>query len=355
MATVTDHERWMSHAITLAKRGTGFVSPNPRVGCVIVHNNKILSEGWHKAYGELHAEADAIQQLESPLPADAILYVNLEPCAHFGKRPPCADAIIAAGLNAVVIGCGDPYQEVAGRGIARLKDAGINVIVGVCEQESLDVNKWFIHNVTTGLPYVILKLAQSIDGGIAPIPKRRLQLSGDESNEVVHQLRSRVDAVMVGSKTVGIDNPKLTSRVDKGRDPKRIVVDPDDEVALDSFFAVNATPENSFVLTNDTYGAAPMSTNATVISATTTTGLDLEACLRQLYEHNIGSILCEGGAGLASSLIELNLVDELRIIVAPTILGSALRLQTPLNTSFSLVSAVTVGPDVHLTYHRKKP
>ena len=357
MASKIDHDQWMQRALDLAELGSGHVSPNPRVGCVITDGESILAEGWHERYGGPHAEVNALNELRST-PTDATtLYVTLEPCAHHGKTPPCTDAIIASGIKRVVIATLDVNPEVSGKGVAALRAAGIEVEIGVLEDKAVTMNRWFFKHITTGAPYVILKMAQSIDGVIAPIPLREKPLTGNATKLLVHTLRSEVDAVMVGVNTVVVDDPRLTVRDIEGRDPIRIVVDPEAELPADSWFVKNAGIVRSIAIVseqclNDDALSKMRELGVEIITTTEADGrLDLNDALSQLGGSGVASILCEGGSFLASSLIEDDLVDELRIHIAPVIIGQGLRFEVDLETSFELSATHRSDDDVLLSYH----
>ncbi len=316
----------MRHALALAQRGTGRVSPNPRVGCVIVDQDRILAEGWHNVYGGPHAERDALSKLNEPPTPSTTMYVTLEPCDHHGKRPPCSDAILQSGIRNVVVGMQDPYPQVNGKGLARLREHGINVTVGVLEDECRWMNRWFVKHGTTGLPYVILKLAQTVDGAIAPVPSRRLHLTGPQTQRIVHALRAEVDAVMVGLRTVQIDDPMLNVRDVDGRDPIRIVLDPDAQIPPASGLVQSARQIRTIIVCSTS--ADPqrlqhlLDLDVEIVPVQgTTEQVELAAALHSLGALGIASILCEGGAMVATRLITDRLVDELRLHTAPMLLG----------------------------------
>ena len=356
MAAEVNHERWMQRALDLAQRGTGRVSPNPRVGCVIVDGSRVLAEGWHDAYGGPHAERDALSKLVAPVSPSATMYVTLEPCNHHGKRPPCTDAILDSGIKQVVVGMQDPYPAVDGRGLARLRDHGIQVTVGVLEDECRWLNRWFIKHGTTGVPYVLLKLAMSADGMVAPEPRSRRQLTGADTLRTVHRLRAELDAVMVGLRTVQIDDPSLTVREVEGRDPIRIVVDPDAEVSLESVLVRTATDTRTFVVCSDQADMARRSAleelGVELLAVPgTSERIDLDAALTALGDLGIASILCEGGAHLATRLLETNNVDELRVHTAPVTIGPGHRVgPLPTPASWTLHALERSGDDTIAVY-----
>ena len=229
--------RHMKRAITLARRGEGKVEPNPMVGCVLVRDGKVLGEGWHRVFGGPHAEIEALRAAAKAGPdvrgCDA--YVSLEPCCHHGKTPPCTEALIDAGVARVLVGVADPFAQVAGRGIAALRDAGVQVEVGIEHEAASDLIAPFARRVTAGRPWVIAKWAQPLDGRIATATGQSRWISNDASRRQVHQLRARVDAVMVGVGTVIADDPQLTARdVRRLRVARRVVVDPSLRIPLDA-------------------------------------------------------------------------------------------------------------------------
>ena len=217
-------ESYIQLAIEIAKKGTGSVSPNPLVGCVIIKDNKIIGAGYHQKFGEEHAEINAINSSAESVEGST-LYVNLEPCRHHGKTPPCVDRIIKEKIKRVVIGTLDVNPLVSGNGVKALKKAGVDVKVGVLENECIELNKFFFKYITSKLPYVTLKAAQTLDGMIADKNKNSEWISSKESIKYVHWLRASYDAVLFGSDTAKIDNPKLTVRMVEGRNPYRVVLD----------------------------------------------------------------------------------------------------------------------------------
>lgn len=361
-ADEVNHDRWMRHALALAERGTGHVSPNPRVGCVIVHHDRILAEGWHARYGGPHAEAAALAAL-THVPSDATLYVNLEPCSHHGKTPPCADAIIASGIKQVVVGMTDPYHEVAGRGINRLRDAGIDVVVDVCHDEALWLNRYFTHHVTTGRPWIIVKVAQSLDGYIARTPDAQTPLTSAASRAKVHALRAEVDAVLTGIGTVRADDPLLTVRDVDGRDPHRIILDTSLQIPVTARVVTTAASTPCTVLCSL---EASRSEPADVLRArqvnvvglpTVQDRLDLARVFSYLgTEMRIASVMVEAGPGLVSSLLANGHVDELRVHTAPLLLGDGVRWNASPASSGSeparylLHELDLVDGDLHSTY-----
>jgi len=323
-------EQYIDRCFELALKGVGNVSPNPMVGCVIVKYGKVVAEGYHKKYGEYHAERNAINSaLRKGISLKGTeLYVNLEPCAHFGKTPPCCDLIIEHKFSKVVIGMKDPYLKVAGKGIARMKRAGIKVITGVLQKESKELNRFFVKYVTAGLPYITIKAAQTIDGKIADDKYRSKWISSTESRRTVHKLRAVYDAVLVGANTVKYDNPKLNVRDVKGRDPYRIILDKD--LSLKPTYNVFKYKDGkSIVITSFNTDIkkviALQKKNVIVLPSKIKNGkFDLKDVLKQLASHNIANIMIEGGAFVYNEFLKADLVDELLIFIAPDIMGSGI-------------------------------
>jgi len=309
-----DHKKYMQLALDLAKQGWSMVAPNPMVGCVIVMDEKIVAKGYHKKYGEAHAEVNAIKKLKKSIhPKDCILYVNLEPCSHHGKTPPCADLIINKGFKKVVIANLDQNPLVAGKGIEKLKNAGIEVITGVLEKEGCELNKRFFTFHEKKRPYYILKWAQTADGFISkfPVPKNREEnMIGDEvQQKKVHQMRAGEMAVMVGKNTVLCDNPHLTTRLVKGKNPVRIFIDKNLEVP--STFNIYNKEAGTIVfnaLLNKEEG------NIKRIKIDFTKNV-LKQISDILYQLKIQSVIVEGGAFLLNDFIKQNLYDEVNVFV----------------------------------------
>jgi diaminohydroxyphosphoribosylaminopyrimidine deaminase/5-amino-6-(5-phosphoribosylamino)uracil reductase len=297
---VTDarDEKFMRRALVLAERGWGQTAPNPMVGAVIVRDDEIIGEGWHETYGEAHAEINALAFAGSAAQG-ATMYVTLEPCNHTGKTPPCADALVAAKIARVVIATRDP-GAVSGGGAEKLRTAGIEVSIGVLEAEARELNAAFLHSFVSDRPWVTLKLALSIDGAIADSARGRAWLTNEESRAEVHRLRANVDAIAVGATTYATDKPELTVRgaIQPRVQPQKIVFDPDGR-----------------------FSAGRTSVLEEVNGLTFVRVADLAASLRALRTRGTRSLLVEGGASLASALIDAELVDRLVIFQAPIVLG----------------------------------
>jgi len=328
-------EKYMARCLELAKKGIGNVSPNPMVGCVIVHNDEIIGEGYHQEYGKEHAEVNAINSVnDSNLLCNSTLYVNLEPCAHFGKTPPCSNLIIEHKIPKVVIGCIDSFSEVSGKGIQKLKDAGIDVTVEVMEKESLEINKRFFTFHNKKRPYIILKWAQTKDGFIdidrKLNPEMDNWITSPFSKKLVHQWRSEEQAIMVGTNTAINDNPNLTVREVKGKNPIRIILDLNLRLPQDLNVFDQSAPTIVF-----NFKKSESINNIDYISLKEDKSL-IEQILDILYQRNILSIIIEGGAQLLNTFIEANMWDEARVFVGNKTFKSGLKAprisQTPINS-----------------------
>ncbi|RMF69958.1 MAG: bifunctional diaminohydroxyphosphoribosylaminopyrimidine deaminase/5-amino-6-(5-phosphoribosylamino)uracil reductase RibD [Calditrichaeota bacterium] len=319
----------MRRVLRLAKRGRGRVSPNPLVGAVILKENKIIGQGFHAKFGEAHAEVRAIASAEGELKG-ATLYVNLEPCSHHGKQPPCVEKIVQHGIKKVVIGTTDRNPLVQGRGIAFLRRHGVTVQVGVLEDKCRELNEAFFKHVTTGVPLVTLKVAQTVDGRIATAAGGSRWITSEKARRMVHKLRSEQDAVLVGVGTVLADDPQLTVRLTSGRHPRRFVVDSRLRLPLRSRLLSDELAEQTVVATTERASPekiqAVEATGATVwkIPADEHGRVSLRALLRRMGEAGITSVLVEGGSEVFSSFLRNNLADRVAIFVAPKILGDGL-------------------------------
>ena len=305
----------MSRCIQLAHMGAGNVAPNPMVGAVLVHEDRIIGEGYHEKYGQAHAEPNciqnAIQNGYTDLLKESTLYVSLEPCAHFGKTPPCADLIIRHQVPKVMIGCRDPFPLVAGKGIEKLTEAGIHVTTGILEQECKQLNRRFFCFHQHHRPYVILKWAETADGFIAPIKQvngDRLQISNEYTNRLVHQWRSEEASILVGTNTAFADNPALTTRLWPGNNPVRMVIDLELKLPAGLRLFDHTVPTIVFNTRLHEEQA-----NLVYYQVTTDTGL-VDQIMHALYQYKIQSVLVEGGARLLQSFIDAGLWDEARII-----------------------------------------
>ncbi len=320
-------ESYIQLAIEIAKKGKGNVSPNPLVGCIIIKNDRIVGAGYHEKYGSNHAEVNAINSAKENIEG-ATLYTNLEPCSHQGLTPPCVDKIIENKIKRVVIGIMDMNPLVSGRGIRKLKSAGIDVKVGVLEKECIALNKFFFKYVTKKIPYVTLKAAQTLDGKIADVKGGSKWITSLPSRRFVHELRSKYDAVLVGLGTVLKDNPSLTVRLVEGRNPKRIVLDTKLELSTGHKLFSNNNDKNLIIITSkkNTNRISKIkrirSKGADIIFAGEHKGkISLKSALKELAKRKISSVLVEGGNEIFNSFIKENLFDDLFVFISPKIIG----------------------------------
>lgn len=331
-------ESYIRLTIELAKKGIGKVSPNPLVGCVIVKDEKIIGAGFHEKFGGNHAEINALNSTKDNLEGST-LYVNLEPCSHYGKTPPCVDKIIEKKIRRVVIGTLDMNPLVSGRGIKKLKAAGVEVKVGLLEQECIDLNKFFFKYITKKLPYVTLKAAQTIDGKIADAFGNSKWISSLSSRRYVHRLRANYDAVLVGRITVDTDNPSLTVRLVEGRNPKRIILDTNLKTSLKSkiFSQLNndsliiITSHDSLKKKDKLKKIKALGIKIIAVNKNKNGFLNLKTALRELAKIGICSILVEGGAQTFSSFLKEKIFDDILLFVPPKILGSGLTTFSDIN------------------------
>lgn len=309
------HIKYIQRCLQLARKGEAAVHPNPMVGCVIVHEDQIIGEGYHKAFGKPHAEVEAIRAVsDQELLKECTLYVNLEPCAHHGKTPPCADLIISMGIPRVVVSNVDPHVKVAGQGIERMRTAGIDVTTGIGEEDGAALNNGFFTFHQLKRPYVLLKWAETSDGFIGRLPEDvnpSRNISNDQSNRFVHELRACAGAILVGTNTAKVDNPSLTTRLVDGRNPLRVVID-----------TKAAIPHTHRVFNKDadTLVIGPtredISTTFKNIDNSPTFWNDV---LDELYQRKITKLLVEGGRNVLQQLIDLGLWDEIIVIQSDVI------------------------------------
>lgn len=331
---MSKHNQWaatdrkfMEYALTLASKARGRTSPNPMVGAVIVRDGKIVGEGYHQKAGDAHAEIHALNQARG-LAEGATMYVTLEPCCHWGRTPPCTEAVIRAKLANVLIAMKDPNPQVAGNGIRQLEEAGISVQVGLCESESRQLNEVFIKYITTQRPFVILKSAISLDGKIATASGESQWITSEASRLKGHEIRAQVDAILVGIGTVLQDNPSLTTRLPdkKNEDPIRVIVDSHGRTPIGAkIFNPDSNARTLIAVTKD----APLKK----INALKAAGADvliveakkgrvcLETLMRELGRRKITSVLIEGGAEINAAALQARIVDKLMFFVAPKLIG----------------------------------
>ncbi len=337
---MTSDEKYMSRCMELALKGAGFVAPNPMVGAVLVQDDRIIGEGWHQRYGEAHAEVGAIGEATDRATKGGqtagfprtTLYVSLEPCAHFGKTPPCADLIIRAGIPKVVIGCRDPFDAVNGKGIEKLKAAGIEVVEAVLAAECRELNKRFFTFHEKKRPYVILKWAQTADNYMASVSGApRLLISNEYTNRRVHQWRSEEAAILVGTNTALLDDPELTNRLWTGATPVRLVIDM--ELRLPGSLKLVDRKHKTIIFNSVKDEECPnliyyrLEKNKSLISQ----------IMEALYKLGIQSVLVEGGRRLLDSFIQAGIWDEARVIVN-TGMNTGQGLAAPVLTDKQLIS-----------------
>lgn len=369
---MTSDEKYMQAALRLARRGVGTVEPNPAVGAVLVKSNQIIGKGWHKKFGEGHAEVEAIADCKKRVfnPQGATMYVTLEPCSHKGKTPPCTDAIIAAKLARVVVATIDPSEHAGGKGIKKLRGAGIEVETGVCETEARLLNAPFIKFAATGKTWVVLKWAQSIDGKLSyPQGSKQRWISGEESRKDVHKLRRRVQGVLVGINTVIADAPLLTARPSRDKKVVRVVLDSNLRIPLScrllstakntpvlivaSQQAIQANPEKRDRITRK---------GADIVGYPDTQGRsNLYFLLDELSRRGITQLLVEGGPTVIASFLKEKLADEIRIYIAPKLLGgsgevdiSGPMAQLPEAVGMHYIDVSRFGDDIRITGFSKE-
>ncbi len=322
-------ESYIQLAIEIAKKGMGNVSPNPLVGCVIVKNDRIIGAGYHEKFGENHAEINAINSATENLEGST-LFINLEPCSHHGKTPPCVDKIIEKKIKRVVIGTLDMNPLVCGKSVKKLKGAGVDVKVGILEKECEKLNKFFFKYISKKIPYITLKAAQTLDGKIADYNGYSKWVSSVDSRRYVHSLRAKYDAVLVGAGTVAKDDPNLTVRLAEGRNPKRIVLDTNLKLKSDRKLFRNNNDKNLIVITSQKSAGkknkfkrlSSSGVNVIFVKEDENGELDLKSTLRELGKLNIASVLVEGGNKIFTSFIKYNLYDDILLFLTPKILGN---------------------------------
>ena len=313
-------EFYMQRCLELAVKGSGNVSPNPMVGCVIVHEGAIIGEGYHQKIGEAHAEVNAVKDVFEKhadnaveLLKNATAYVTLEPCAHFGKTPPCADLLIKHQIKKVVIGNADPFESVNGKGIEKLKNAGIEVISGVLDEECRFVNRRFFTRIKEHRPYFILKWAQTTNGFFAPTDQSQQWISGAEAKVLTHQWRSEEDAILVGKNTVLADNPQLNTREVVGKNPIRLVIDKNLDIPS-NFHVFNDAAKT--IIFNEV--KTDVVNNIHYVQMEDMHLYLPQKIAYQLYLMDIQSVIIEGGANILGQFIAANLWDEARIFTSKT-------------------------------------
>ena len=348
----------MHRCLQLAALGMGKVSPNPMVGAILVHDNKIIGDGYHQVYGEAHAEVNCIasvKEQDQQLIPQSTLYVSLEPCAHFGKTPPCADLIIKNKIPQVIVGCRDPFVQVNGKGIEKLKNAGTEVVVGVLEKECKELNKRFFLFHTEHRPYVILKWAQTSDNKIVNEDYSRVLISNQYTNRLVHKWRSEEMAILVGTNTALFDDPELTTRLWPGNNPIRIVVDMHLRLPKSLKLFDGNIPRIVFNLHQNTLpfekiSATDMKDIGVAYYQVTEDVSLVHQMLNALYRMNIQSLMVEGGAQLLQSFFDEGIWDEARVITNEQLIVNS-GLPAPILKDHKLTGTENIATDTIRTYH----
>ena len=319
--SMTTDERWMARCLQLARCGCCGAPPNPMVGAVIVYQDRIIGEGYHVKCGEAHAEVNAVAAVkDASLLKDSTLYVTLEPCSHYGKTPPCARLVIECGIPRVVVGCLDPFVKVAGRGVKLLRDADVEVVVGVLERECRQLNRRFITAHTTGRPWVQLKWAQTVDGFIAMPPdagENPLRMSTPVTMRLMHRQRALCDAIVVGAATARIDNPSLTTRQWPGQSPLRVVLSGKLSIGGNLNLLHDGLP-------TIIYNGVKNEVNGVVEYVKLDTSKP-DAWLEDLYRRGVTSVMVEGGTQVLQGLIDAGAWDETRVEISPRRVGQGVK------------------------------
>ena len=329
-------ESFMKRALRLARKGEGWVSPNPMVGSVIVRNNRIIGEGYHRKFGQAHAEINALESVTESAEGSTI-YVTLEPCSHYGKTPPCVDRLIACRPQRVVIGTADPNPLVAGKGIEALQRSGVPVSVGVLEEACRQINEAFFKFIQSRTPFVTLKYAQTLDGRIATATGHSRWISSLPSRRFAHRLRHAHDAIMVGIGTVLSDDPELTVRLVRGKNPLRIVLDSRLRIPLTSHILQDQGKAGTLLVATDRADGEKLARlrdlgiDVLILPADPSGRIVLPSLFRELGTRNIASVLVEGGSGVLTALLAEDLADRLVAIVAPKIAGKGIEAVGDLN------------------------
>lgn len=365
-----NHEKWMKEAIRLAKKGLYTTHPNPRVGCVLVRDNQLIAGGFHVKTGEAHAEVNALQAAKGDT-QNATAYVTLEPCSHHGLTGPCAQALIDAKVATVVYGMQDPNPKVAGRGLAMLKAAGVEVIGPVLEQDVYQLNLGFIKRMTEGLPFVRLKMAMSLDGRTAMASGESQWITGPEARHDVQKLRAQSDAIVTGIGSVMMDNPSMTVRIDSDdkecdsklvRQPKRVIMDTALSIPPESKILYPTDQALVFCLadqieTADKKVLEQKGVEVVFAEESEEGGIDLVEAMAHLADQGINEVLVETGSVLAGAFIEAGLVDEIVVYMAAKLMGSNARplFQLPLDNmdeavELELQSLTQIGKDVKMVF-----
>ena len=348
---MTKDEKYIARCIQLALNGAGNVAPNPMVGAVIVYQDTIIGEGYHARYGEAHAEVNAIRSVkDESLLKEATIYVSLEPCSHYGKTPPCVDLIISKQIPRAVIGCMDPFPKVSGRGIQKLRDAGVDVTIGVLEEECQKLIERFVTFNLKKRPYILLKWAESSDGFIdyQRTGGKPVQLSSSLTSQLVHQLRAGYSAILVGRKTALLDNPSLTTRHWFGKNPVRLVIDKELCLPLHLHLFDGSVPTIVFTQKENT----PSIEQTEYIQLDFSKNI-LPQIMEILYQRNLQSLIVEGGSKLLQSFIDIDLWDEARVEVSPMLLEEGIKAPK-LDEKYTFLTETFFGRNVKYA-SRKAP
>lgn len=357
------NKEYMNLALDLAKKGEGKVSPNPLVGAVIVKDNKIISYGYHKCFGKKHAEINAIENAKTSIKG-ATMYVTLEPCSHFGKTPPCAKRIIEEGISTVYVATKDPNKKVSGKGIQMLKNAGINVHVGLCKDEAIKLNEVFNKYIVSKEPFIISKYAMSLDGKIATKIGDSKWISSKSSREHSHKLRNKYSAILVGINTIINDNPMLNCRLENSSDPYKVIVDTNLKTPIDSNI-VKINPEKTIIFTSNNKDlnneVLLKNKGVNIITTNSYAEVNLNELYFKLGELGIDSVLVEGGGEIHYSFLKENLVDKLLVYIAPIIIGGK-NAKTPVEGdgieyikdkfSFNFKNIKTIDSDIFIEAYK---
>lgn len=355
---------YMKEAINEAKKGLGFTNPNPLVGAVIVKNGKIISRGYHARYGELHAERNAIKNATEDI-SGADMYVTLEPCSHYGKQPPCCEALAEAGIKRVYIGSRDPNPEVSGKGVEYLIKHGIEVFEDVLKDECDELNDIFFHYITTGMPYVIMKIAMTADGKTATRTGHSKWITNSLSRDNSHIIRKRVSAIMVGINTVLEDNPMLNCRCDNPSNPVRVVCDSDLRIPLDCNLIKTAKeiPVIIATVSDDKKKTDILKSYGVDVIRTSGSRVNIKELMAELGKRKLDSVLIEGGATLHWSVLKENLVNELHLYIAPKLIGGTDAKSAVGGEGISILDDAFIfnapkvellDDDIHITYKKAR-
>jgi len=362
-----DDLKYMRRALILARKGMRCTSPNPMVGAVLVKNRRVLGEGYHQCCGLAHAEIVALQDLSKRQTTSATLYVNLEPCCHYGKTPPCLPPILESGIQRIVIGTIDPNPQVNGKSIQELRNRGVEVELGLMESQCRELNRGYFKYVATGMPWVTVKIAQTLDGRIADSKGSSRWITGEASRKAVHRLRATHDAVLVGAGTVAKDDPQLTVRHIKGQQPRRIVLDPRLRIPIHAKLLTDQSAGAPWIITDSVPDPAKKSKleslGARLIPVPDTSGyLPWEHILKILGKNGITSLLVEGGNVVFTNLLREAAADRIVVIIAPKFLGnSALASTGNLGIEslqevlrYRIIKRVSLGEDLWLELEPKR-